>query len=135
MLKECVKAGYPRKAFFYHTIICLLLLGCQNGESVEKEIERLGRNTIPSEAKMIRNIEVDRKQHSVHAVWEFQLERNWKEYLRWVEGNLEQYKTAGTGSSQATFRRFLPADVYHLEIQNVSTSLLHIRVRFSAFPR
>jgi hypothetical protein len=125
-------------SFFYGVVFVFTLISfssCEKQPAVETEIATLGQRTIPANARIIQGIDIERYATSVHALWEFQLDWQWAEYVDWLKTSLDsRYTMVGNDNHQARFRRPLPGDTYNLEVQTLSRSSLHVRAKFCALP-
>src|SRR5438874_2387550 len=107
-LKAYIKVNATLRLFAYLTVVVFLFVSCGRDDGLEKEIRRLSQQTMPPNSKMIRAIDIERKSFSVNTFWELEIGEQWKEYINWLNMNLQgTYKMANADESRATFKRSL----------------------------
>ncbi|MGB7293803.1 MAG: hypothetical protein WBD99_16670 [Thermodesulfobacteriota bacterium] len=126
----------PAKVLGLVMILSILNLSCYKSDSIDQEITKLHNHTIPPSSKLIHTDEIVREGESLITFWEFEVQSQWKEYIKWASENLNaQYSVINSNETKAIFRRTLIGDAYSIQIEKKSTALpLHIRVKFEASP-
>ena len=92
------------------------------------------KQTIPSNAQLVKEPHGGRVGGEVQWQWEFTSRNSWSEYQEWVRSQLSDYHVIKDSGQTLVFGKSVPGDRFYLVIERMANAPLQIKIDLRAGP-